>query len=204
MLTRFDYHNLFRIKRLSYEIIDQFQIEFGYTLNLNSIEFLNYISESKTNDKVGTIFLKNSLDNLFKSLNLFKQFEHSIEDFILDTVARINHFESQGLEDDKIYFEQSLRSKSGVVLSSFHGVKGEEYAVVIAFGLLEGYIPHWNDIFKHDEAVCHNKASKLLFVICSRAKEKLYLFAETDRKTKKGKFLRINEEIENSIITWIK
>lgn len=43
-------------------------------------------------------------------------------------------------------FKQCFKEKEGVVINTFHGVKGEEYTTVIAFGLLYGYVPHWNII----------------------------------------------------------
>lgn len=33
-----------------------------------------------------------------------------------------------------------------MVISTLHGVKGEEYTSVIAAGLLNGYLPHWGYI----------------------------------------------------------
>ena len=33
-----------------------------------------------------------------------------------------------------------------MVISTLHGVKGEEYTTVIAAGLLNGYLPHWDYI----------------------------------------------------------
>lgn len=196
LLTNFDYFNIYRIKRLSYEIIHQFEEEYGYVIDINVISFLNIINSSKTTDTIGTEYLKNSLKRIFIKLNLFEQFKNDIDEFILGTKERIQHFQKQGLEDEKLFFEQSLRSKSGVVISSFHGIKGEEYAVVIAFGLLEGYIPHWNDIINKGESVARLNSKKLLFVISSRAKEKIYFFAENDRKTQKGKTYLVNKEIK--------
>jgi DNA helicase-2/ATP-dependent DNA helicase PcrA len=72
------------------------------------------------------------------------------------------------------------------VISSFHGVKGEEYEVVIAVGLLKGKVPHWNVVINAPIATQNSEANKLLYVISSRAKSKLYLFSETGYKTNKG------------------
>lgn len=72
-----------------------------------------------------------------------------------------------------------FNSKSGVVVSTCHGVKGEEYDTVIAFGLLDGYIPNWNE---EDKKASH----KLLYVMCSRAKNHLYLISEQGHTTKVG------------------
>lgn len=72
-------------------------------------------------------------------------------------------------------------------MSTCHGVKGEEYETVIAFGLLRGYVPHWNAVFGGDDNLATDMESKLLYVICSRAKRRLHLISEFGRQTKKKK-----------------
>ena len=67
-------------------------------------------------------------------------------------------------------------------------IKGEEFETVIAFGLLEGYLPHWNDIFRSSDNGLKS-ANKLMYVICSRAKKNLHLLSERGRTTKGGKYL---------------
>ena len=77
--------------------------------------------------------------------------------------------------------------KNGVVISTLHGVKGEEYTTVIAAGLLNGYLPHWDYIMNPTKKLCRrNETCKLLYVLCSRAKKNLYLFSEYGRTTKNG------------------
>ena len=71
-----------------------------------------------------------------------------------------------------------LEIKNGVVISTLHGVKGEEYTTVIAFGLLNGYLPHWDYIMNSTKIDRRNETCKLLYVLCSRAKRTLYLFSE--------------------------
>ncbi|HHM7678836.1 TPA: 3'-5' exonuclease [Pseudomonas aeruginosa] len=51
-----------------------------------------------------------------------------------------------------------FRERTGITISTIHGVKGAEFDVVIAFGLLEGMVPHFN------EANGHVAASKLLYM----------------------------------------
>ena len=195
LLTTFDYYNLYRIKQLANEVKIQFYDEYGIQLNTSIIDFLNLVKQSQTTDSKGTDFLKNSLLAFFTSIKLKEQFETDIMLFVEGTKERVEKFKEQGLEDEKIYFEQSLRSKTGIVISTCHGVKGEEYAIVIAFAMLEGYIPHWNDIINHKQ-FARNRSRKLLFVVFSRAKEKLFIFAENDRKTKKKNFMFINEDLK--------
>jgi DNA helicase-2/ATP-dependent DNA helicase PcrA len=88
---------------------------------------------------------------------------------------------------DVTSFRRLFSHPSGVVVSTCHGVKGEEYDTVIAFGLLRGYVPHWSAIINGTERKAWERESKLLYVICSRAKRRLHLIAEAGRTTQKGR-----------------
>jgi len=76
---------------------------------------------------------------------------------------------------------------SGVVVNTCHGVKGEEFDTVIAFGLLRGFVPHWEVIINDSKAAADQRESKLLYVVASRAKRQLHFIAENGRRTSKGK-----------------
>lgn len=67
--------------------------------------------------------------------------------------------------------------KTGIKVSTIHQVKGNEFDVVISFGLLEGYIPHWST----SDEMKYETANKLIYVLASRAKKNLYLFSEQGR-----------------------
>jgi Superfamily I DNA and RNA helicases len=84
-------------------------------------------------------------------------------------------------------FRKLFSHPAGIVVSTCHGVKGEEYDTVIAFGLLRGYVPHWSVIFNETQWEASERESKLLYVICSRAKRRLHLIAETGRTTQQGR-----------------
>jgi len=73
-------------------------------------------------------------------------------------------------------FRKMFKHEEGVVVNTCHGIKGEEFDTVIAFGLLHGKLPNWNESNE-------NAAKKLLYVICSRAKRELHLISETGRVT---------------------
>jgi superfamily I DNA/RNA helicase len=97
-------------------------------------------------------------------------------DFIEKMDFRLNQ-EEYCLVDELDTFKKMFKEKEGVVINTCHGVKGEEYKTVIAFGLVYGKVPNVNT-----EAVKQNdEANKLLYVIASRAKENLYLFSEQGR-----------------------
>ncbi len=94
-------------------------------------------------------------------------------------------------------FKQCFKEKEGVVINTFHGVKGEEYTTVIAFGLLYGYVPHWNIINNKPLRYQTDETKKLLYVVCSRAKKISIFFSEQGRTTKKGWELPPTKEIES-------
>ncbi|BDP68866.1 hypothetical protein EfmAA94_00390 [Enterococcus faecium] len=78
-----------------------------------------------------------------------------------------------------------FKSRDGITLTTAHKVKGNEYDTVSAINLLNGKIPHWNEIFNvSDKGI--SSARKLLYVICSRAKNNLFLFSEVGYFTSKG------------------
>jgi len=83
------------------------------------------------------------------------------------------------LSHDIDSFRKMFRHEEGVVVNTCHGIKGEEFNTVIAFGLLHGKLPNWNEKTKL-------AAEKLLYVICSRAKSELHLISEKGRKTNSG------------------
>lgn len=92
-----------------------------------------------------------------------------------------------GMPTDVSSFRKLFSHPAGVVVSTCHGVKGEEYDTVIAFGLLRGYVPHWSVIINGTEREASERESKLLYVICSRAKRRLHLIAERGRTTQRGR-----------------
>ena len=68
-----------------------------------------------------------------------------------------------------LLLKQELRrvfaQRSGITVSTIHGVKGAEYDVVIAYALLDG-MEHFSDETPDESAL------KLLYVIClARAKK---------------------------------
>lgn len=92
-----------------------------------------------------------------------------------------------GVPGDVASFRKLFRHPAGVVVSTCHAVKGEEYETVVAFGLLRGYIPHWSSILHQSGEAASDRESKLLYVICSRAKRRLHLIAECGRTTQRGR-----------------
>lgn len=94
------------------------------------------------------------------------------------------------LPNDIETFRNFFKESNGVIISSCHGVKGEEFEVVIAFGILSDIIPHWKAI-KTNGIDHHAASNKLLYVTCSRAKRFLHLIAERERTMGSGRWKRV-------------
>jgi superfamily I DNA/RNA helicase len=77
-------------------------------------------------------------------------------------------------------FRRVFATKSGITVSTVHGIKGAEYDAVIAYALLDGMIPNFYDS-NPEEA-----AKKMLYVISSRARKNLHLISETQRLKRNG------------------
>ncbi|HAS6180261.1 TPA: AAA family ATPase [Vibrio vulnificus] len=77
-------------------------------------------------------------------------------------------------------------SSTGVKITTCHSTKGDEYDVVICTGLLNGKVPHWNDIIDCSRSHQDYVARRLLYVVSSRARKHLYLISERGHKTTNG------------------
>ena len=130
----------------------------------------------------GLNFLRCFFAELFQRLgvqiNDFAQLREHHRAFFESSEVRIARLESEGVNDirDIAFFRKVFQNRSGVTVSTIHGVKGAEFDVVIAYALLEGMVPHFNDV--DGDA----SARKLLYVIGSRARKNLHLFSETGRR----------------------
>jgi DNA helicase-2/ATP-dependent DNA helicase PcrA len=143
--------------------------------------FLKKCNEIEINEGEGLPFLKKFIDELFDALKIdINSYEHLKEhyaSFFKSSQDRIAKLVKEGF----VYisttdnFRKMFKQRHGITVSTIHGVKGAEFDAVIAFALLEDYVPHFSDQNKADSA------NKLLYVICSRAKKNLHLISERGR-----------------------
>ncbi|WP_295174819.1 ATP-dependent helicase [uncultured Brevundimonas sp.] len=111
------------------------------------------------------------------------------ETFFARSEAQIAKLEEAGVQgvSDIGMFRRVFASRSGITISTIHGVKGAEFDTVIAFALLEGMVPHFADADKE------TSAKKLLYVVCSRPRKNLHLIAETGRIDGRGDPYEVTE-----------
>ena len=165
-------------KRLATEILDMLENDYHIHIpeNIECYSILKTIASVKTQSTKGTEYLDQSI------MKILKMFKIRLRDYSELSKAYTDYFEKiadrmqrYSLPDDIEIFKKTFQEKEGVVVTSCYKVKGEEYDTVIAYGLLEGKIPHWEAIFANSQ-FAKNEAKKMLYVIASRAKRNLFCF----------------------------
>lgn len=159
--------------------------------------FLRECNSITINESHGLAFLRQFFDSLFLRIDIpyqnFTQLEKAHQAFFAASEARILRIEKEGLDGirDINFFKKVFQNRSGITVSTIHGVKGAEFDVVIAYALLDGIVPHFND---NDS---NASARKLLYVIGSRAKKNLHLFSEAGRNRGRFNFYQPTQQLQS-------
>lgn len=185
-------------KRYANDVIGILKNDYGINIkkDFDGFSLLKIInSVIKPADADGIEVYRNVIGRVMTSLKIDLSYEEALDSCYNQFLEKTNdRVRNNSLSTACCDLVKCFEEKHGVVISTIHGVKGEEYNSVIAFGLLNGYIPHWNDIYNGDR---RETAYKLLYVLGSRAKENLYLISETGRKTQKGALYTATDEVVN-------
>ena len=134
----------------------------------------------------GLTYLEEFFNALFARIGIdFRAIPSLLEHhdaFFESSNVRIQRLRQEGAEfiGDITTFRKVFENRTGITVSTIHGVKGAEYDAVIAYALLEGMVPNRNDPDSQDSA------NRLLYVICSRARKNLHLIAERGRTNRAG------------------
>lgn len=186
--------------RWANELIEEFNIHTNTVFNeyySNPRNLLRLINSITSDKEEGIEYLEECFNKFTTEIGInYKEYPILIENrklYFENIKNRLND-PTFKVPSDINSFKSFYREMNGVVVNTCVGVKGEEFETVIAFGLLKGYVPHWNDIFAKTG---HDAAMKLLYVICSRAKTNLHLISERGRKTKKGTPLVTTPELDS-------
>ena len=189
-------------KKLATEFISIMTMEYGIAFrdgfdNLSLLKAINgIVQKKKYNDGI------DCLCAVFSSIMGFSRGYISSDDAIMDSFKVFiekaeSRIENNNLARDYDSIAKCFDEKKGVVITTIHGTKGEEYDTVIAFELLNGILPHWDYIMKDDlKKQRSDTTNRLLYVLCSRAKRNLYLFSENGRRTKSGYPLTATDEMK--------
>ncbi|MDR6920013.1 ATP-dependent helicase [Chryseobacterium sp. 2987] len=167
--------------RWSKEILDILDSAGVDISNSSSKDFLKTCNSYKVFETDGLKFLKVFFDNIcikFKiTLKNFPTLEEHYNSFFSSSEARIERLIEEGNPyiGDIENFKKVFRQRDGITVSTIHSTKGEEYDTVIGFGLVDGFVPHFND----RNGIVNSK--KLLYVLASRARKNLHLISERKR-----------------------
>jgi superfamily I DNA/RNA helicase len=138
----------------------------------------NAITVSETD---GLAFLRAFFDQLCAALGIDYYACTSLKEhhdaFFESSQKRIDRLIKEGSDAiaELAMFRKVFAGRTGITVSTIHGVKGAEYDTVIAYGLLEGMVPHFSDPDKIETA------KKLMYVVSSRARKNLHLISERGR-----------------------
>jgi len=134
-----------------------------------------HIDENDGLNYLGTFF-EALLEQLNLNINSYPALEEHLTSFFESAQRRIERIKSEneqyaGSIDE---FKKVFMDKTGITVSTIHGVKGAEFDTVIAYGLLEDIVPHFSDVDP-------TSGNKLMYVIGSRARKHLHLISEKGR-----------------------
>ena len=170
------------VRRLRWagEILKDLESAGVRTSAITASSFLKDCNSVETAETDGLAYLRSFFEGLFGRIGIdFSAFSALADDhaaFFESSQARIDRLKKEGTEfSDVESFKKVFRNRTGITVSTIHGVKGAEFDCVIAFGLLQDWVPHFSDP-KGDES-----AKKLLYVIASRARKNLHLISERGR-----------------------
>lgn len=168
-------------RKIAADIISKINGEVNFNaITLTELDFLNLVNNSKQKNDKGSLFIINSIKCLFEIMKLNIEEHVNLKIQYEDFIEKMNYRLGEPrfcLVDNIDTFRKMFKEKEGVLISTCHSVKGEEYETVIAFGLLFGKLPNIKIAKnKRDE-----EAKKLLYVIASRAKKNIYFFSEKGR-----------------------
>ena len=188
-------------KRIANEILSILKDEYHVFMNekLDAFDVLKLINSFRSPGTEGIDYYEECVRKTLYRMGIDLQYEDGLvstfDSFVQKSRDRIKHYKITNTNESISAF---FHEKSGVVLNTIHGIKGEEYTTVIAFGLLNGYLPHWDYILDSNKVPSRkSETKKLLYVLCSRAKKNLYLFSETDRYTNKGRLYYPTDELKS-------
>lgn len=150
--------------------------------------FLRECNSVTVTETDGLAYLRHFFDLLFVRLGTdYPKYPALLDHhtaFFESSQARIARLTKEGAAfiGDIATFRRVFEMRSGITVSTIHGVKGAEFDTVIAYALLEGMVPHFSD------PEGQVSAKRLLYVIASRARKHLHLISERGRRGTRSEY----------------
>lgn len=188
-------------KRIASEVLNILRNDYQIHINdsFDNYSLLKTINNCKCILDDGLEFYKESAYTILDTMNVDLDAEKRLQKIFQDFIDKCNdRIKRHKLSRDYNDFCKCFMEKSGIVINTIHGVKGEEYTTVIAFGLLNGMLPNWSYILQEDKKpLRESETKKLLYVLSSRAKENLFLFSEKGYFTRNGTEYTPTDELKS-------
>lgn len=177
------------VKRLRWasDVLNDMELSLIDIHSITPKQLLKTVNSISIDEDDGLVYLSSFFEALFSNLGidftLYPMLREHYTSFFDGTQNRIDRLRSENafFATDIEAFKKAFKPRTGVKVSTIHGVKGGEYDVVISFGLLQGLVPNFND-----SSV--DSAKRLLYVIGSRARKNLHLISEKGRMTGNGQY----------------
>lgn len=167
--------------RWSREILNDLESAGCDISELNNKRFLKICNSINVTENDGLkhleIFFKELCRRLYLNIDNYLTLIEHYDSFFNSSRKRIERLVKEGnpFIGDIENFRKVFKQREGITVSTIHGVKGEEYDTMIAFAILDDYIPHFSDE-NGDE-----NSRKMLYVLASRARKNLHIISEKGR-----------------------
>lgn len=153
----------------AFEIISKGNLSEGVKTLLEDVGLIEYYKKQDANKDT---FKVENLGNLINIIESYKSSLEGLQKFLVDsTLDRTTVVSDEKEEKDK---------KDGVSLITMHNTKGLEFDDVYVVGLEEGLFPSKKSV-EEDENV--EEERRLFYVSATRARNRLYFFSASSRKT---------------------
>ena len=190
--------NLYVIRlRWASEILKELEIIGVNIGDYNSKRFLKLCNSMKCDEQNGLKYLEIIFNEISQKLNFkiedYSMLSEHFDTFFQSSKNRIERLKQDGIDfiDQTDSFKKVFKQRNGITVSTIHGIKGAEFDVMIAFALLQGYVPFWSDT----NGTANSK--KMLYVIASRARKNLHLIAERERYNPRNQEYVMTEHLTN-------
>lgn len=170
------------VKRLRWasDVLCDMELAMVDIQSISPKQLLKMVNSISIGEGDGLAYLRAFFEALFRELGIdfmvYPMLKEHYESFFNSTQNRIDRLRKENalFATDIEAFRKAFKPRTGIKVSTIHGVKGGEYDVVISFGLLQGLVPNFSD-------PSVESAKKLLYVIGSRARKNLHLISEKGR-----------------------
>ena len=144
---------LMYVKRLRWagEVLSDLEVAGANIVKLTRKGFLRECNSVQLTETDGLLYLEAFFATLFAALKInfriYPVLQEHYDAFFDSSKSRIDRLrkDSEEFIGDIGSFTRVFEYRGGIILSTIHGVKGTEFDTVIAYGLLEGMVPHYSE-----------------------------------------------------------